>query len=94
VAGAVVIDLGRELLERWRAGGGQAEGVKQVGETAFQLDSKRSALLGVPLRPGERFTTELTFTPEEPGEYLVNLVQFVRGEDHGGVAYQIITDRE
>ncbi|MGW4112738.1 vWA domain-containing protein [Actinosynnema sp. NPDC004786] len=94
VAGTVVIDLGRELLERWRAGGGKAEGVKQVGETAFQFDSKRSGLFGVPLKPGERFTTELTFTAEAPGEYLVNLVQFVEGEDHGGVAYQVIADRE
>ena len=93
VAGAVVIDLGPRLFERWRAGGGRAEGVKQVGETAFQLDPKRAALLGVPLRPGERFTAELTFTPEAPGEYLTNLVQFVEGEDHGGVAYQVITDR-
>ncbi len=93
VAGTVVIDLGPRLFERWRAGGGQAEGVKQVGETAFQLDPRRSALLGVPLSPGERFTAELTFTPEAPGEYLTNLVQFVEGEDHGGVAYRVITDR-
>ncbi|WP_367130920.1 vWA domain-containing protein [Saccharothrix sp. HUAS TT1] len=93
VDGAVVIDLGRELLERWRAGGGQAEGVKQVGETAFQLDPKRAALFGVPLRPGETFTTELTFTPRTAGEYLTNLVQFVEGEDHGGVAYHVITER-
>ncbi|MFC6090283.1 vWA domain-containing protein [Saccharothrix lopnurensis] len=93
VAGAVVIDLGRELFERWRAGGGKAEGVRQVGETALQLDPKRAALIGVPLRAGERFTTELTFTPEAPGDYLVNLVQFVEGEDHGGVAYRVVTDR-
>ncbi|GAA1303330.1 vWA domain-containing protein [Saccharothrix xinjiangensis] len=93
VAGAVVIDLGRELFERWRAGGGKAEGVKQVGETAFQVDPRRAALLGVPLRAGERFTAELTFTPEAPGDYLVNLVQLVEGEDHGGVAYRVITDR-
>ncbi|MFD7656102.1 vWA domain-containing protein [Actinosynnema sp. NPDC059797] len=93
VAGAVVIDLGRELFERWRAAGGKAEGVKQVGETAFQVDPRRAALLGVPLRAGERFTAELTFTPEAPGDYLVNLVQFVEGEDHGGVAYRVITDR-
>jgi uncharacterized protein YegL len=94
VQGAVVIDLGRELLERWRAGGGKAEGVKQVGETAFLLDPQRAALLGVPLKPGERFTAELTFTPEAPGDYLVNLVQFVEGEDHGGVTYRVIADRE
>ncbi|MFE9743854.1 vWA domain-containing protein [Saccharothrix saharensis] len=94
VAGTVVIDLGPRLFERWRAGGGQAEGVKQVGETAFQFDSKRSALLGVPLQPGERHTAELTFTPEAPGDYLTTLVQFVEGEDHGGVAYRVITDRE
>ncbi|MFI9012388.1 vWA domain-containing protein [Actinosynnema sp. NPDC053489] len=94
VAGTVVIDLGPRLFERWRAGGGQAAGVKQVGETTFQLDPKRAALLGVPLLPGERFTAELTFTPEAPGEYLTNLVQFVEGEDHGGVAYQVVTDRE
>ncbi|MEU4740662.1 vWA domain-containing protein [Actinosynnema sp. NPDC023658] len=93
VAGTVVIDLGPRLFERWKAGGGQAEGVKQVGETAFQLDPTRAALLGVPLLPGERFTTELTFTPAAAGEYLTNLVQFVEGEDHGGVAYQVITDR-
>ncbi|KOX31782.1 hypothetical protein ADK67_08760 [Saccharothrix sp. NRRL B-16348] len=94
VAGTVVIDLGPRLFERWRAGGGQAEGVKQVGETALQLDPRRAALLGVPLLPGEAFTAELVFTPGAPGEYLTNLVQFVEGEDHGGVAYQVITDRE
>ncbi|MBY8850552.1 hypothetical protein K7G98_19930, partial [Saccharothrix sp. MB29] len=43
VRGTVVVDLGRELLERWRAGGGQSAGVKQVGETAFQFDPQRAA---------------------------------------------------
>ncbi|QFZ16393.1 vWA domain-containing protein [Saccharothrix syringae] len=94
VAGEVVIDLGPRLLERWRESGGRAEGVKQVGETSFRLDPKRSALLGLRVEPGERFATELTFTPEQPGEYLTNLVQLVDGEDQGGVAYQVVTDRE
>ncbi|MDQ2583411.1 vWA domain-containing protein [Saccharothrix yanglingensis] len=94
VRGTLVVDLGRELLERWRVGGGQSAGVKQVGETAFQFDPQRAGLFGIPLKPGERHTAELTFTPEAPGEYLTSLVQFVEGEDHGGVAYQVLTDRE
>lgn len=92
--GAVVIDLGPRLFERWRAGGGQGEGVKQVGETQVQVDPQRAALRGLLINPGERFQTELTFTSGAAGEFLTHVVQSFEGEDQGGVAYEVRIDRE
>ncbi|WP_447005329.1 vWA domain-containing protein [Saccharothrix isguenensis] len=93
VAGTVVIDLGPRLFERWRAGGGQGDGVKQVGETQVQVDPQRAALRGLLINPGERFRTELTFTAGAAGEFLTHVVQAVDGEDQGGVAYEVLIDR-
>ncbi|ONI81789.1 VWA domain-containing protein [Saccharothrix sp. ALI-22-I] len=94
--GTVVIDLGPRLFERWRATGGAGEGVKPVGGTRVQVDAQRAVLHGLVIEPGERFTTELTFTPgegTEGGEFVTNVVQFADGEDLGGVAYRVIVER-
>jgi len=95
-SGRVVIDLGPRLFELWRQSGGHAEGIKQVGETSVEVaDPKRAALVGLPIRPGERFTTELTFVGgAEPGEFVQHIVQHVDGEDIGGVGYGITVDKE
>ncbi|MFD1148562.1 vWA domain-containing protein [Saccharothrix hoggarensis] len=94
--GTIVIDLGPRLFERWRAGGGAGEGVKAVGGTLVQVDPRRAVLRGVAVEPGERFTTELTFTPDgqaPAGGYLTHVVQFAGDEDLGGVGYEVIVDR-
>ncbi|ACU34344.1 vWA domain-containing protein [Actinosynnema mirum] len=95
-AGKVVVDLGRELFERWQASGGQARGIERVGESAVQvLDPKQAALIGIAVRPGERFTAGLEFHGGEPGgEYLLHVVQRLGDEELGGVAYQVLVEKE
>ncbi|CCH27746.1 vWA domain-containing protein [Actinosynnema sp. NPDC047251] len=93
--GRVVIDLGPRLVELWRSTGARAEGVKQVGETQFEIaDPKRAAFLGIPVQPGERHTTELTFTAgTQLGQFVQHVVQLAEGQDIGGVGYGITVDR-
>ncbi|MBW4718887.1 vWA domain-containing protein [Saccharothrix obliqua] len=93
--GRVIVDLGPRLFELWRSTGAQGEGVKQAGGTAVEIaDPKHATLAGLPIKPGERFTAELTFIGGTPGTYVQHVVQTVNGQDIGGVGYQVIVDKE
>ncbi|RKT52230.1 vWA domain-containing protein [Saccharothrix australiensis] len=94
--GRVIIDLGPRLFELWRSTGAQSEGVRQVGETQVEVaDPKRAVLRGLPINPGERFTTELTFVGgAEPGDFVQHIVQLSEGHDIGGVGYNITVTKQ
>ncbi len=94
-SGRVIIDLGPRLFELWRSTGAAGEGVKQAGETSVEIvDPKRAVLAGLPIKPGERFTTELTFVGgAEAGTFTHHIFQTSNGEDLGGVAYEINVDK-
>ncbi|SDG65202.1 hypothetical protein SAMN05216553_11060 [Lentzea fradiae] len=89
--GTVVLDLGRELLDRWKAGGGRAAGVQQVGETQFQVVDTRARFDGVPLKGEERIEVALTFsTRQEVGPAELHVRQLdARGQELGGAQYLI-----
>ncbi|MEO6085758.1 MAG: VWA domain-containing protein, partial [Umezawaea sp.] len=92
-AGALVIDLGPRLFERWKQGGGQGVGVKQVGETSIQvLEPRESRIAGLLINPGERFETTLEFTGEQRGEFVQHVVQFDETGDIGGVEFQVVVE--
>jgi von Willebrand factor type A domain-containing protein len=92
-AGTLEIDLGPRLFERWKQGGGEGVGVKQVGETSLQVtDPKQSRIAGLLVNPGERFETKLTFTGEQRGEFVQHVVQFDETGDIGGVEFQVIVE--
>ncbi|MFD7656525.1 hypothetical protein ACFV4N_21350 [Actinosynnema sp. NPDC059797] len=90
--GRVVVDLGATLFERWRAGGGQAVGVRQVGTTRFQVvDPKLARFTGLQLRGGERLPLQVIFTgTAEANGKPVNVFQTdAEGVDRGGVQYRL-----
>lgn len=92
-AGTLVVDLGPRLFERWKQGGGQGVGVKQVGETALQvLEPRESRIAGLLVNPGERFETKLAFTGEQRGEFVQHVVQFDETGDIGGVEFQVVVE--
>lgn len=90
-AGTVTLDLGRELTERWKAAGGRADGVKQVGETQFLVTGQKARFDGLTLKGEERIETALTFaTDKEAGPAELHVRQLdARGEDLGGAQYLI-----
>jgi hypothetical protein len=95
-AGTVTIDLGRDLTARWKAAGGKAAGVKQVGETQFQIvEPKFARLDGLTLKAEERIETTLTFETEVeagPAELLVHQTD-AQGADLGGAQY-LVNEKE
>lgn len=92
-AGTLVVDLGPRLFERWRQGGGQGVGVKQVGETALVLtDARQSRISGLLVGPGERFETTLLFTGGQRGEFVQHVAQFDETGDIGGVEFQVVVE--
>jgi hypothetical protein len=44
--GDIFVDLGRELMAKWRRGGQKARGFKVVGETTIQITNPADAMLG------------------------------------------------
>ncbi|NUT45986.1 MAG: hypothetical protein HOV94_01525 [Saccharothrix sp.] len=90
--GRIVVDLGPTLFERWRAGGGQLTGLRQIGTTQFQVvDSKLARFTGLLLKAGERLPIGIVFngTPEANGKP-VNVFQTdAQGVDRGGVQYRL-----
>jgi len=61
--GRLTVDLGADLSRRWREGGGRATGVKQVGETRFEISDLRQArFYGVLLDGGTRPVLKLEFS--------------------------------
>lgn len=90
--GRIIVDLGPTLFERWRASGGQLAGLRQVGQTQFQVvDPKLARFTGILLKPGERLPVLLVFngTREASGKP-VNVFQLdEQGVDRGGVEYRL-----
>ncbi|MFP2911455.1 M36 family metallopeptidase, partial [Pyxidicoccus sp. 3LFB2] len=73
--GRVTLDLGPELTQVWRAAGGRAVGVKQVGETQFEVVDPAQAFFAIPLQAEQEFEVKMTFTDNKPaqdpnGEYV------------------------
>ncbi|RLK53551.1 vWA domain-containing protein [Actinokineospora cianjurensis] len=92
-AGKVVIDLGQTLTARWKETGQKGEGIRQVGETRFEIaDPKQARILGLAIDPKERFETKLEFTPTDQTRAVLWLNQTDdRGEDLGGVEFRLTT---
>lgn len=90
-AGAITFDLGQELTARWKAAGGRATGVKQVGETQFQVVDTKARFDGLVLKADERVETALTFeTDREAGPAELHVRQTdAQGVDLGGAQYLI-----
>ncbi|NGM16344.1 hypothetical protein [Verrucosispora sioxanthis] len=102
IGGRVVVDLGPELFERWRAGGAVGAGIRPVGRTQVEIVEPTRAFLGnLELNPGERLRFSLLFSAEaeSDGEIAFNVTQFgpdnngERRADLGGVQYLISTGR-
>ncbi|WBB52604.1 hypothetical protein [Verrucosispora sp. WMMD573] len=102
IGGRVVVDLGPELFERWRAGGAAGTGVRPVGETQVEIVEPTRAVLGnLVLNPGERVQFSLLFSAEATSdrEIAFNVTQFgpdnsgQRRTDLGGVQYLISAGR-
>ncbi|MGW3966694.1 vWA domain-containing protein [Amycolatopsis sp. NPDC005003] len=91
--GKVVVDLGKELAERWRQSGQKGTGVRPVGETQVEFTGGRQAALqGLPIQPGERLETAVTFTAAEAAagtDFVVRVSQSAGDEDLGGVEFQL-----
>ncbi|GIJ25111.1 hypothetical protein Vqi01_02730 [Micromonospora qiuiae] len=103
VGGRVVVDLGPELFERWRAGGAVGTNVRAVGRTQVEIVEPAKASLGnLQLNPGERVEFSLLFSAEAPfeREIALNVAQFgpdnsgAKRADLGGVQYLISAGRQ
>jgi hypothetical protein len=97
--GRLIVDLGGEVYSRWREGGGRATGVRQVGQTSFEVfDFKSARFYGILLDPGTRPEVQLQFSvaPNAPrSRHVIRVNQFAPLEqadkptDVGGVEYQV-----
>ncbi|WP_424186919.1 hypothetical protein ACOBQX_03530 [Actinokineospora sp. G85] len=96
--GRLTVDLGPELFARWRAGGGRATGVKQVGEHSFEVgDFRQARFHGVLLPPRTRPQLELRFSAPSvarKGSHVIRVRQLAPLEkdplaDVGGVEYRV-----
>ncbi|RIV41233.1 hypothetical protein [Micromonospora radicis] len=102
IGGRVVVDLGPQLFERWRAGGAVGTGVRPVGRTQVEIVEPTKASLGnLLLNPGERVEFSLLFSAEAASnrEVSFTVTQFgpdtagARWTDLGGVEYLISAGR-
>ncbi|MFG2060853.1 hypothetical protein ACGFIK_05485 [Micromonospora sp. NPDC048871] len=98
IGGRVVVDLGPELFERWRAGGAVGNGVRAIGRTQVEIvEPTRASLGNLLLNPGERVQFSLLFSAEVASdrEIAFNVTQFgpdtsgAKSTDLGGVQYLI-----
>jgi len=100
--GKLTVDLGAELHERWRQGGGKATGVRQVGTYAFEItDFREARFTGIVLPGGTRPALKLVFSTTSTarkGAHVIRVNQFapLDGQegtaalsDVGGVEYQV-----
>ncbi|HET8796538.1 MAG TPA: tyrosinase family protein, partial [Thermoanaerobaculia bacterium] len=99
--GTVRIDLGRELAERWNAGGSRGKGFERTNDpTQIRITQADATIENIVLRPGERFPVRMLFElhrdyrPTKAGELLnFDVVQFATAEGRpftiGGNRYQI-----
>ena len=98
IGGRVVVDLGQDLFERWRAGGAAGTGVRPIGRTQVEIvEPTRASLGNLLLNPGERVEFSLLFTAEVASdrEIAFTVTQFgpdtsgAQRTDLGGVQYLI-----
>ncbi|HEY0636284.1 MAG TPA: hypothetical protein VGD67_01435 [Pseudonocardiaceae bacterium] len=86
--GRLTIDLGEEVYRLWREGGGEATGVKQIGETTFEIaDLRRARFYGILLEPGTRPVTQLEFSVGRElikSRHVIRVNQFAPLEEQGG----------
>ena len=103
--GTVRIDLGKELMERWRASGGRARGLERTqNPTELRMTENQATLEGLTMQPGETFPLRLTFelnrdyVPTKPGELLQFDVMQIGDPRNprtivGGNRYQIAVEK-
>ncbi|GIJ31506.1 hypothetical protein [Micromonospora sediminimaris] len=102
IGGRVIVDLGQDLFERWRAGGAVGTGVRPIGRTQVEIvDTTWASLGNLLLQPGERAQFSLIFTAqaESDGEMCLAVVQLGPDSsgtmsDLGGVQYLITSLKE
>lgn len=100
--GRLTVDLGPELYERWRAGGGRATGVKQNGNFSFEIsDFRQARFFGVLLSPRTRPALKLQFSVganARKGFHVIRVNQIAPLDDEqapkepvdvGGVEYHV-----
>ncbi|MBO4204624.1 hypothetical protein [Micromonospora echinofusca] len=101
--GRLVVDLGPTLTERWLAGGAVGKGIRQVGQTQFEvLDPATASIDNLLLNGGERVEFGLNFTAaalttEKASIDVIQVGPDVTGEeraDLGGVQYDITVGRQ
>ncbi|MGC4808303.1 hypothetical protein [Micromonospora sp. DT233] len=92
----IVVDLGPELFERWRAAGGQGEGIRVVGRSAVQIvDPAKAQIKALLINPDERPVLSISFSTSQELQrpYQLQVVQVGpvnddgRKYDVGGVDY-------
>lgn len=102
--GTVRVNLGRELFERWKAGGERSQGVKSLGDGQFRLARPGATLEGIELKPGESvpfqifFELKKDYRPTKRDERIVyDIVQTGTPRDPkaavGGQRYEISTEK-
>jgi hypothetical protein len=102
--GTVRVDLGRELVARWRASGANAQGVEAVGKDQLRITREDAVLNGIELKPGEQFPVRLTFelkrdyAPTKIGQQIIyDVVQIGTPRDPnavvGGQRYQVAVNQ-
>ncbi|MEU7476841.1 hypothetical protein AB0A63_12725 [Lentzea sp. NPDC042327] len=94
--GTVTVDLGPDLAARWKATGQRGTGVRQVGETQFQVvEPKLARFEGLTLKAEERIQIGVTFaTDVEAAPAVLEVHQIdAQGLDLGGAQYRI-NDKE
>ncbi|MFC4857935.1 hypothetical protein [Actinophytocola glycyrrhizae] len=100
--GRLSVDLGPDLYNRWREGGGRATGVKQIGTYRFEIsDFRQARFYGILLSPRTRPELKLQFSlgaEGRKGTHVVRVNQFAPLDDGqsgkaltdvGGVEYKI-----
>jgi len=102
--GIVRVDLGSELLERWRAGGAKGTGFEVLSNGQLVLPRGEAVLEGIQLKPNETFPVRLTFElkrdyrPNKKGERMVyDVVQTGTPRDPkaivGGQRYEVDVEK-
>jgi hypothetical protein len=102
--GTVRADLGRELFDRWKAGGSKGRGFEVLRDGQLRLTQPDAVLEGLALKPNEAFPVRLTFElrrdyrPTRRGERIVyDVVQTGTPRDPravaGGQRYEVAVEK-
>jgi hypothetical protein len=93
------LDLGPDLIRRWRAAGGRGENVaradsggrNQNASPALVLTGERSVIAGIPMHAREGVGVVMTFTADRPVDKPVDVLvtQRVNGRDVGGMLFRL-----